>query len=176
MRLGLFSLSVDAYSRIARPMLVSVSLVFQCQESSMSRNCPTFPKLLSLAISSLIGSEDHARKHARSLPVLLTLGLLSFFGADLAQAVCVLSAPVTWTNAASGMKTLTIQGDRIIGEGTVLAINNSGTINANLTGSPLITTLMTLSNLGGITNTGLLESAANSGVLQPLSQTINKSA
>src|ERR1039457_1683405 len=104
MRLGLFSLSADAYSRVAKPVLVPISFVFQCQESSVSRDCATSPKLLSLAISSLIGSEDHARKHARSLPVLLTLGLLSLIGVDLAQAVSVLTAPVTWTNADAGTK------------------------------------------------------------------------
>lgn len=200
----------------------------------MSRNCPTSPKLLCLAISSLIRSNGHTRKHALSLPVLLAIGLLSFFGADLAQTVCVFTAPVTWTNGANDSGTnvcisdstsnvtlntnvsvsslqpasgntltqnpntqLSMFGPQIINDiqivmnagggtdtylfvnsvttlsGTGLAINNSGTINANSTGSPLIATL-TFNNLGGINNTGLLE-ATNGSVLQPPSQTINNS-
>lgn len=58
-----------------------------------------------------------------------------------------------------------IQGDGIIGNNNLTLVNQSGgTINANSTGSPLITTL-TLQSLGGVTNQGLME-ATNSGVLQ----------
>jgi len=67
---------------------------------------------------------------------------------------------LTFTNQS------TIQGTGILGNGG-LALNNSGTINANVSAQA-----MSLNQSGGTTNSGLLE-ASNGGVLQLLSITIN---
>ena len=66
---------------------------------------------------------------------------------------------VTLTNVNN-----TIQGEGIIGNGTLAVVNDAGgTINANSAGNGLISTL-TLNGSGGVTNAGLLE-ATGTGVL-----------
>jgi hypothetical protein len=69
-----------------------------------------------------------------------------------------------------------IQGEGVIGNGGQIALVNqsAGTINANSTGSPLITTLE-IDPANGVTNTGLLESS-NSGVLDIQSTTVNNAS
>jgi hypothetical protein len=60
----------------------------------------------------------------------------------------------------------TIQGDGIIGNGS-LALNNAGTVDANVSGGGLL-----LNGSGGVTNTNLLE-ATGGGFLQLLGLTVN---
>src|SRR5215469_15316182 len=66
-----------------------------------------------------------------------------------------------------------IQGDGIIGNGSLILVNQSGgTIDANSAGGTFDVGL-TLNGSGGVTNTGLME-ATNSGVLQ-IQNTVNNS-
>jgi hypothetical protein len=75
-------------------------------------------------------------------------------------------------NSTTLTNSSTIEGDGIIGNGS-LALVNTGTLNANSTGATGVATYLYLDGSGNVTNTGLLE-ATNSGALQ-IANTVNNS-
>src|SRR5215471_2227881 len=64
----------------------------------------------------------------------------------------------------------TIQGAGVIGNGGGLALNNQGTVNANVSAGTL-----TLNGTGGVTNSGILE-ATNNGILLISGTTVNNTS